>query len=65
MIDEESRTQLIAYRVAQAKSTALEAEFLLKNDMLRGSMNRIYVQKEIMPTSMIGISKSFYRYLTK
>jgi uncharacterized protein (UPF0332 family) len=42
MIDEESRTQLIAYRVAQAKSTAMEAEFLLNNDMLRGSMNRIY-----------------------
>jgi uncharacterized protein (UPF0332 family) len=42
LIDEESRTQLIAYRVAQAKSTAMEAEFLLNNDMLRGSMNRIY-----------------------
>ena len=42
MIDEESRNQLIAHRVAQAKSTALEAEFLLNNDMLRGSMNRIY-----------------------
>ncbi|MEI7725769.1 MAG: HEPN domain-containing protein [Bacteroidota bacterium] len=42
MIDEESRIQLIAYRVTQAKSTALEAEFLLNNDMLRGSMNRIY-----------------------
>lgn len=42
MIDEESRIQLIAHRVAQAKSTALEAELLLNNDMLRGSMNRIY-----------------------
>jgi uncharacterized protein (UPF0332 family) len=42
MIDEESRNQLIAHRVAQAKSTALEAEFLLNNEMLRGSMNRIY-----------------------
>ena len=42
MIDEDSRTQLISYRVEQAKSTAQEAEFLLNNDMLRGSMNRIY-----------------------
>lgn len=42
MIDEDSRTQLISYRVEQAKSTAKEAEFLLNNDMLRGSMNRIY-----------------------
>ncbi len=42
MIDEKSRSQLIAYREEQAKSTALEAEFLLNNDMLRGSMNRIY-----------------------
>jgi len=42
MIDDNSREQLIAYRVEQAKSTALEAEFLLNNDMLRGSMNRIY-----------------------
>ena len=42
MIDEDSRAQLIAYRVEQAKSTAQEAEFLLNNDMLRGSMNRIY-----------------------
>jgi uncharacterized protein (UPF0332 family) len=42
MIDNDSRAQLIAYRVEQAKSTAQEAEFLLNNDMLRGSMNRIY-----------------------
>lgn len=42
MIDEESRIQLIAHRVTQAKSTALEAELLLNNDMLRGAMNRIY-----------------------
>lgn len=42
MIDEDSRAQLISYREEQAKSTALEAEFLLNNDMLRGSMNRIY-----------------------
>lgn len=42
MIDEESRTQLIKYRVEQAKSTMREAEFLLGNDMLRGAMNRIY-----------------------
>jgi len=42
MIDDDSRAQLIAYREEQAKSTALEAEFLLNNDMLRGSMNRIY-----------------------
>jgi len=42
MIDDDSRAQLIAYRVEQAKLTALEAEFLLNNDMLRGSMNRIY-----------------------
>ncbi len=42
MIDHESRAQLIAYRVEQAKATAQEAEFLLNNDMLRGSMNRIY-----------------------
>ncbi|MEI7898031.1 MAG: HEPN domain-containing protein [bacterium] len=42
MIDKDSRAQLIAYRVEQAKSTAKEAEFLLNNDMLRGSMNRIY-----------------------
>jgi len=42
MIDDDSRAQLIAYREEQAKSTALEAEFLLTNDMLRGSMNRIY-----------------------
>ena len=41
MIDDDSRAQLIAYREEQAKSTALEAEFLLNNDMLRGSMNRI------------------------
>jgi uncharacterized protein (UPF0332 family) len=42
MIDEESRIQLIEYRIEQAKSTAREAEFLLNNEMLRGSMNRIY-----------------------
>jgi uncharacterized protein (UPF0332 family) len=42
MIDEESRGQLINYRVEQARSTAQEAEFLLNNDMLRGGMNRIY-----------------------
>ena len=42
MIDEESRLQLIDYRIEQAKSTAQEAEFLLDNDMLRGAMNRIY-----------------------
>jgi uncharacterized protein (UPF0332 family) len=42
MIDDDSRAQLIAYRVEQAKSTAQEAEVLLNNDMLRGSMNRIY-----------------------
>jgi len=42
MIDEESRIQLIEYRIEQAKSTAREAEFLLNNDMLRGAMNRIY-----------------------
>ncbi|MCX6251798.1 MAG: HEPN domain-containing protein [Bacteroidetes bacterium] len=42
MIDEESRIQLIDYRVEQAKSTAREAQFLLNNDMLRGAMNRIY-----------------------
>jgi hypothetical protein len=39
MIDDDSRAQLIAYREEQAKSTALEAEFLLNNDMLRGSLN--------------------------
>ena len=42
MIDEESRNALIAYRTEQAKQTALEADILLKNDMLRGAMNRIY-----------------------
>ena len=42
MIDEESRIQLIEYRIEQAKSTAREAEFLLNNDMFRGAMNRIY-----------------------
>jgi len=42
MIDDDSRAQLISYREEQAKSTAMEAEFLLNNDMLRGSMNRIY-----------------------
>jgi len=42
MIDDESRLQLIDYRVEQAKSTAREAEFLLNNDMLQGAMNRIY-----------------------
>jgi len=42
MIDEDSRAQLIFYRVEQAKSTAIEAEYLLNNNMLRGSMNRIY-----------------------
>jgi uncharacterized protein (UPF0332 family) len=42
MIDDESRTQLIGYRIQQAKSTAREAEFLLNNDMLRGAMNRMY-----------------------
>ena len=42
MIDEASREQLISYRIEQAKSTAQEAEFLLNNNMLRGSMNRIY-----------------------
>jgi len=42
MIDEESRLQLIDYRIEQAKSTAREAEFLLNNDMFRGAMNRIY-----------------------
>lgn len=42
MIDEESRIQLINYRIEQAKSTALEAKFLLDNNMLRGATNRIY-----------------------
>ncbi|MDP1623686.1 MAG: HEPN domain-containing protein [Bacteroidales bacterium] len=42
MIDEESRSELITYREDQAKSTVREAEFLLQNDMLRGSMNRMY-----------------------
>lgn len=42
MMDDNDRVQLITYRVEQAKSTAQEAEFLLNNDMLRGSMNRIY-----------------------
>jgi uncharacterized protein (UPF0332 family) len=42
MIDEESRGQLINYRIEQARATAKEAEFLLNNDMLRGAMNRIY-----------------------
>lgn len=42
MIDEDSRIQLINYRIEQAKSTAREAEYLMNNDMLRGAMNRIY-----------------------
>lgn len=42
MMDEESRKQLINYRIEQARATAREAEFLLNNDMLRGAMNRIY-----------------------
>jgi len=42
MIDEESRMQLINYRIEQAKSTAREAEYLMNNEMLRGAMNRIY-----------------------
>jgi uncharacterized protein (UPF0332 family) len=42
MMDEESRQQLINYRIEQARATAREAEFLLNNDMLRGAMNRIY-----------------------
>jgi uncharacterized protein (UPF0332 family) len=42
MIDEESRIQLISYRIEQAKSTVREAEYIMNNDMLRGAMNRIY-----------------------
>jgi len=41
-MDDDSRRQLISYRVEQAKSTSKEAEYLLNNDMLRGAMNRIY-----------------------
>jgi len=33
MIDEESRNQLIAYRVEQAKLTAREADILMQNIM--------------------------------
>lgn len=42
MIDEESRINLIAYRIEQALSTSQEARILLKNDLLRGAVNRIY-----------------------
>lgn len=42
MIEEESRISLINYRVGQARTTALEARYLLDNDMLRGAINRIY-----------------------
>ena len=57
MIDEESRIQLIARRVAQAKSTALEAELLLNNDMLRGAMNRIYYSMFYMLHALSRIPK--------
>lgn len=42
MIDEESRINLIAYRIEQALSTSQEARILLENDLLRGAVNRIY-----------------------
>jgi len=42
MIDEESRTNLIAYRIEQALSTSQEARILLENNLFRGAVNRMY-----------------------
>ncbi|MHC1777694.1 MAG: HEPN domain-containing protein [Lentimicrobium sp.] len=42
MIDDQSRKDLILYRVQQARITSREARVLIENDLLRGSMNRMY-----------------------
>lgn len=42
MINQNSRKDLIAYRIEQAKKTASEADLFRQNNMYRGAMNRVY-----------------------
>jgi len=42
MIKDNHRTDLIEYRLEQARSAILEAEVLIHNDMFRAAVNRIY-----------------------
>lgn len=42
MIDNESRQNLVKYRIEQAHITSLEASVLIENELLRGAVNRIY-----------------------
>lgn len=42
MIDEESRINLISYRIEQALITSQEAKILIENNLLRGALNRMY-----------------------
>jgi uncharacterized protein (UPF0332 family) len=42
MIKDKQRSDLIKYRIEQAKATKNEAKLMIDNDMFRGAINRIY-----------------------
>ncbi|KPA18882.1 antitoxin [Candidatus Magnetomorum sp. HK-1] len=42
MIKDIQRSDLIKYRIDQAKATKNEAKLMIENDMFRGAINRIY-----------------------